>query len=517
MRSIRLGWCVVVVALVAGGGCKVNSADVEYWKRTVKGPPKLAAVLVSDRYPEELRTQAAVAMVEMDRPDISGLTLLKTTLQDLNATDSDVTTRVVGGMAPTLATLMTSGDKLPDNAPPPPEQVRAKDAAYMLIPYASDDVRAQLTKAVVGWYAVDFTTRSLAGDYSAEQVIRALGSPAASMLVEALHAKMPQQALVKIAEIIGRGASDDAKASAAKRLVAIEQEMESPAFLEWLKGEIKASLKAQDEEVTETRVLAIGILNRENFINLGAVPAMKYLASEAVVANRLLKIADTKAGPDDPAGWADRLNERRTNALQALEGNATQSHLKRLLAIALDSSNPTSVRDYAFDRVGDIRSPEAVPSLWPLVQAQGCTGDGACTGAAALAKRLRWRAGEMVLAIGGANIIGQFLGKLPSSNATQYEPEELEGYATRISQMTPPPTSTMKRQLTSSKWWNRVIALRFLERRGQKGDTAAMKRLSGDSAKVVGEGWDKLDPPVQRVGQVATAALKALQARLGEP
>lgn len=517
MRSIGLGWCVVVLALVTGGGCKVNSSDVEYWKRTVKGPPKLVAVLGSERYPDELRTQAAIAMVEMDRPDVSGLTLLKTSLRDLHAADSEATTRVVDGMAPKLGSLMTAGEKLPDNAPPPPAQVRAKDAAYMVVQYASDETRGKLTKDIVGWYAVDFTSRSLAGDYSAEQVTRALGSPAASMLVEALHAKMPQQALVKIAEIIGRGASDDAKANAAKRLVAIEQEMESPAFFEWLKGEIRASLKAQDQEATEARVVAAGLLNRENFINLGALPAMKYLASEAVVANRLLQIADTKAGPNDPAAWADRLNERRTNALQALEGNATRSHLKRLLAIALDSSNPTSVRDYAFDRVGDIRSPEAIPSLWPLVQAQGCTGSGACTGAAALAKRLRWRAGEMVLAIGGANIVSQFLGKLPTSNSTQFEPEELEGYATRISQMTPPPASAMKRQLNSSKWWNRVIALRFLERRGQKGDTASMKRLAGDSAKVVGEGWQKLDPPVQRVGQVATAALKAMQARLGEP
>ncbi len=517
MRSIRLVGCAVAMTLVASAGCKVNGEDVEYWKRTVKGPTKLVAVLMSDRYSDELRTQAALAMVEMERADVSGLSLLKETLEELGAAESDTAARVVDGMAPKLATLMTSGEKQPANAPPPPTQVRAKDAAYMVIPYASDSVRQDLTKSVVGWYTVDFTSRSLAGDYSAEQVTRALGSSAASMLVNALHAKMPQQALVKIAEIISQGGTPEAKKQAAESLVNIEKEMESPAFLAWLKQEIAQSLKAQDQEVSETRVAAAAILNRENFINQGALPSMKYLADQPVVANRLLQVADTKPGPNDPAGWAKRLNERRKNALQALEGHATRKHLKRLLAIALDSSNPTSVRDYAFDRVGDIRSADAIPSLWPLVQAQGCTGDRPCEGSPAMAKRLRWRAGEMVLAIGGVNIINQFLGKLPSSNNTQYEPEELEGYATRISQMTPPPTSRMRRQLNSPRWWNRVIALRFLERRGQKDDTARMKRLAGDSARVVGEGWKKQDPPVQRVGQVATAASKALQARLGSP
>ena len=65
------------------------------------------------------------------------------------------------------------------------------------------------------------------------------------------------------------------------------------------------------------------------------------------------------------------------------------------------------MRDYAFDRVADIGSPNAIPSLWPLIQATGCASS-PCSEAGKLAKRLRWRAGEMALSIGGSNIVNQF-------------------------------------------------------------------------------------------------------------
>jgi hypothetical protein len=142
----------------------------------------------------------------------------------------------------------------------------------------------------------------------------------------------------------------------------------------------------------------------------------------------------------------------------------------------------------------------------------GCTAS-ACSAANKLDKRLRWRAGELVLSLGGPSIIEQFSQRLPSASGIQYEPEELEGYATRMSQMTPPPTSTVAAQLDSQLWWNRVVALRYLERRGGEDDVPSMKRLMSDEVEVSGEGWAELNPPVKKVGQVADAAIKALRTR----
>ena len=505
--------CSVVHAMlgVLLVGCQVDSDDVQQWKGTVKGPTRLVAVIGSDRYPDELRTEAAVAIVEMDRSDVDALALLKGALDDLRREDPAASEMIVGGMIPRLKAML-SEEPNEDDEPPDPTQVRAKDAAYMVIPYAPEDSRESLIRSVVGWYAADFEGRSLAGDYSAEQVTRALGAEAAGLLVDALHEKMPPQAMIKIAEIIGEDGDPQTKERAGKRLVAIEKDMEKGAFVEWLAAQIRASIEASGEAADAKRVNALALYNREKYINQGALPAMRYLGDQAQVATRLLAIADTKPGANDTKAWVERLNARRATALKALEGHVTRAHLNRLLSIALDSSNPIEVRDYAFDRVGDIRSRKAIPRLWALVERPGCAGS-SCSASDKLAKRLRWRAGELVLSLGGPSTIESFSQRLPDSAGIQYEPEELEGYATRMSQMTPPPTSTVMALLDSQQWWNRVVALRYLERRGGVADIPAMERLGSDEGEVSGEGWSELNPPVKTVGQVADAAIKALRTR----
>ena len=502
---------LAVMPTVALAGCQVDSDDVQYWKETVKGPTRLVALIGSDRYPNELRTEAAIAIVEMDRNDVDALALLKAALDDLRREDALASQTIVGGMIPRLEALLS---ELPDEAAtaPDPVQVRAKDAAYMVISYAPEDSREALVRSVVGWYSADFEGRSLAGDYSAEQVTRALGAEAAGMLVDALHEKMPPQAMIKIAEIIGEDGDQETKGRAGVRLVAIEKEMEKGSFVKWLSAQIRASLEASGETVDAKRVTSLALFNRENYINQGALPAMRYLGDQELVAMRLLAIADTKPGPNDAKAWVERLNARRATALKALDGHVTRTHLNRLLSIALDPSNPIEVRDYAFDRVGDIRSRKAIPRLWALVERPGCT-EASCSSSDKLAKRLRWRAGEIILSLGGPSTIELFSQRLPASTGVQYEPEELEGYATRMSQMTPPPTSTVMALLDSQQWWNRVVALRYLERRGGEADIPAMKRLMSDEAEVSGDGWSELNPPVKAVGQVADAAINALRTR----
>jgi hypothetical protein len=191
---------------------------------------------------------------------------------------------------------------------------------------------------------------------------------------------------------------------------------------------------------------------------------------------------------------------RRTRALQALEGKVNESQLDALLALALDPSSPVTVQDYAFDRVGDIRSQKAIPPMWPLVQD-------------AQKQRLRWRAGELVLAIGGANVLPEFFAKLPTGAETAYEPEELQGYAARMGQMSPLPTAVATAQLASPNWWGRATALYFFERKGTEADVAMLSRLENDAAQVHGKNW----PAGTTVGKVAKQAIAGLRERLGKP
>lgn len=486
-RNLSLIALIVVVL----AGCKVTGEDVEEWKGTVKGPGKIVAVILSENYPMELRTEAALALVEMERSDVNGVAELQKTLMRLG---EQTRQKIIAGMTPELKQMMRGGDSAEgDGDGPAPAQVQAKDAAYVLIPEAGKQARRELTDAVVSWYSVDFNGRSLAGNYSAEQVVRALGAPAARQLVDALNPRMPQVALVKIAELIGELGNEKTRSQAADKLVAIEKQMRTDEFKKWLETKIREELKKAnpDEKPDPKRVEAIAVLNREKFINEGAIPAMKHLADRPVVADRLLEIAQVDSDNQ-------MVVERRKRALQALEGHAKESQLSALLDLALNPKNPVPVRDYAFDRVGDIRSKKALSRLWPLVESTEN-------------QRLRWRAGEMVLHIGGPDVVPQFFSKLPSGDV-EYAKEELEGYANRMSQMNPAPTEFVRKQLKSADWWDRVIALELLEREGTSADIERMQKLTDDKAEPDGPNWAE----DATVGKAAEESLETLQEQLAQ-
>lgn len=494
MRRIRRPILSALVALVLVSGCKVTTDDIDEWMGTIKGPGKIVAVLLADKYEDDLRVHAGLALVRMQpREDVDGVSELQAAVRRL---DEETRARLVGMMVDPLIAMMrgedvqqAGGDEEGEGVPP--RQVRAKDAAFLLIPYAGDEHRTQLTNAVVDWFVVDFNGRSLSGNFSAEQVVRQLGAPGASRLVNALNAQLPQQALVKIAELIAALGDDATKERAAERLVEIEQEMEGTEFFDWLKTQLRTQLEAQGREVEEERITIAAALNRENFITLGALPAMKHLNDQRSIQDRLLAIAQATAV--EGVG-AEAVTTRRTKALQAMEGGVRAEQVDALLTMALNVETPTGVRDYAFDRVADSRAASAVPRLWPTFTE---TEDW----------RVRWRVGSLILTLGGTEVIQQFLQRLDDE---EYAREELYGYGERLSQMRPAPNDLMNAELRADNWFRRCIALYFWERRAEDDDIARVRALAGDEAATQGEHWEEQDT----VGKVATAVAGAIQQRL---
>jgi hypothetical protein len=252
------------------------------------------------------------------------------------------------------------------------------------------------------------------------------------------------------------------------------------------------SAKSTDQKLDAKKLSAAAAMNRDIYINDGALPALKWLSEEPAVKTRLLDIASDKSLRDD-AGKV-----RRARALAALEGRVTSADLSKVLELALDEGNPPEVRDYAFDRVGDIRSPQALDKLWPLV-------------ASSSDDRLRWRAGELVLSIGGVQVLAELMKKLPAG--ADFETEELEGYAQRIGQFTPAPSETMRQMLQDPAWFARIVALRYFERKGGAQDVVAVSALTGDAAPTKGKRWGKL----KSVGSVAEDVSTSLKQRLAQP
>jgi len=482
---------------VATAACAVTSEDVETWKGTVKGPGKIVAVMVSDKYPIELRTQAALALVEMERQDVDGVDELQNALQRL---DADTRRQVIGRLVEPLENMLLGGDAaapVEENAPIDPRQVRAKDAAYLLIRDAPPETRTRLMKAIVRWYVQDFNGRSLAGSYSAEQVIRSLGTPAASLLVDALDPKMPPAALVKLSGLIADLGDEESKAAAAAKLVAIQKEQESDAFAAWLKNQITEQVKERnpDQEVDAARIAAAAEINRNDFIASGALPAMKSFSDQDVVATRLIEIASKRSAPSD-----EMMTDRRTRALAALAGNRDDKHLNPLLDLALGEGNPGNVREQAFERIGEIGSKAAIPRLWPLVQNED-------------EDALRWRAGELILGIGGPDVLDEFFRRLPDDEV-DYGPGELEGYATRMATMQPAPDARAQALLGSDEWFERIVGLEYFARRGSASDVGQMRRLVSDDTRTQGAAWPDDE---KTVGQAAEKAIKALEERLADP
>jgi hypothetical protein len=482
-------------------GCAIGSDDIQHWKQTQKGPEKILKVMSSDRYAIELRSEAALAMVELDRTDVAGLHELATTLDAMASSEPQAVEAIVRDLAPRLSSMM----KGKPGEPATPAQVRAKDAAFKLVPFAEGQVRDQLIGDLVAFYVEDFPARSLAGDVSAEQVARKLGDVAVSRMIDAMSAKMPPEALTKLAELMAELGDAATKERAAERLVAIQREMESDEYLAWLTEEIKAQQAAQPEALDEARLSAMASLNREKFINQGALAAMKRLAGQEKVAARLLEVAADKPSSEGPELLVEIANDRRKTALLALEGNAKPSHLSRLLPIALDADDSLEVRDHAFDRIAETKSTDAIAPMWPLVQSSVNE---------ELPKRLRWRAGELVLALGGPAIVEEFLRKLPAGPMVEYEPAELGGYAAKMAAMSEPPTAALRNALRGGPWFRSVIAARYLAERGEASDRALLQQLAGSRLGLVGDGWDRVDPQQKTVGDVARTASATLEKRL---
>jgi hypothetical protein len=109
-------------------------------------------------------------------------------------------------------------------------------------------------------------------------------------------------------------------------------------------------------------------------------------------------------------------------------------------------------------------------------------------------------------------VLAEFFSKLPNAAGVAYEPEELDGYAQRMAQMSPAPRDSALAALQAPNWWDNVIALDYFQRKGADSDVALMDPLTKNATPVKGKRWDKSDT----VGKVAERAIAGLRERLKE-
>lgn len=502
MRRIVHGLATAML-LLSAAGCNVTDNDIEHWKRTQRGPRKITTVLVQSSYALPMRVHAARALIEMKHPNANGLELLQAALQSMASSERE---QIVHALLPELGTMLRAQGSTPTQGPTD-AQMRAKDAAYVIIrgdgrtSFASAEDRAALSTMVLDWLLADFNQRALAGSYTAEQVVNAIGPSSAERLTQSLtSADEAIPVSVELAKLIHGVGTPDAQSAAATRLVGVCREMEGDTVTARLRARAQQLLTQPNAPAPNPDAVARGgeRLRDQYFTvlfeavrTLGRPPGTDYLLG--VGRNAAVPLA------------------RRKLALTALANSLSSQHTAGLLEVVNCADGPTcdmDLRGLAVDRIGETRDRGVVPQLFTLF-------DNANGGVAGLAFTLRWKLGEAILRLGGPSILPEFMQHLGPRPAPfgGYTFSEINGEAQAIGDMTPTPRDAMRAYTAASHPVAvRLLALMYLGIKGEERDLATLQSMASDATAVQGEGWS--DEQLGTVGAVATRAREQLQRAL---
>lgn len=506
MRSFCQRAALTAAIMLALSGCNVTDADIEHWKHTQRGPRKITTVLVESRYDQAMRVHAARALIEMKHPNASGLELLQGAFQSMAPTDRE----------PIIHTLVTELQGMLQSAAganaqgPSEAQIKAKDAAYVILrgdnhtSFANAEDRTTLANLVLDWVLADFNTRALAGSYTAEQIVQAIGPSSADRLAQAVaFTEQSIPVVVEIAKLVNGIATSQGKQATTGRLVAVATEIEAPAADRRL-GEIATRLLHAANRPTDAAAVARGVTALRTQYLTVLFEAIRTLG-QPNGTDYLLTVASNAATPI----------ERRKLALTAMANTVSTSHAQRLLGIVncAAATPPTNcdieLRGIAVDRLGETRERAILPQLFGLY-------DTANGGAADQSFTLRWKLGEAIIKLGGATVIPEFVQHLSATRPAPFAGftfAELNGEAQALGDLAPPPRESMRAYLSTNHAVQvRVLAMMFLGIKGEEADLAALQPFTTEATPVTGEGWT--DAQLTTVGAVATRTRTSLQQTL---
>lgn len=487
----------MVAFLMAVAGCNVSDADIEHWKHTQRGPRKITTVLISTQYAQPMRVHAARALVEMKHPNANGLELLASALPQLTQSDREA---LVHALIPELRQMM-GGSAPPGASGPTMEQIKAKDAVFVLLrgdgrsSFASDADRQILVNELLDWMLADFNTRALAGSATAEQVVGVAREAAVARLTAGINsADNTVPVLGEFSRLINGVASPQGKQAATARLVAVAQEFEAPAMTARLQAKARELLPGR-EIPAATMDRLVGQLREQYLVRV--FDAIKTLG-QPNGAEYLVGVAANASAPLD----------RRKAALGAAQNFVPASQATALFGIVNCAPAPgcdMDLRGLAVDRLGESRDRNLLPQLFTLFDAQnGGTADNGFI--------VRWKLGEAIIRLGGASVLPEFMTHLAVARPAPfagYTFREVNGEAQAIGDITPPPREVMRGFLAPSYAPQvRALAVIYLGLKGEASDLTTLEGLRADATAMSGEGWSA--EQLGTLGAVATRAREGL-------
>ena len=477
--SFRAGlarWGLAVafpLLLVSAGGCRTTSEDVNRWASTVQGPKKLVAVLTHDKYPIDLRVEAAASLIRMKprngrRVGIEGSDDQPGLMASLSQMAPAERAAVVGRLVPALEAEVKK--------PPPVVQggqvaadpsVPYKDAAFALLKYEGgrlvpdDQLRKRLRDALSAWIGVNFAQRfdDSTQMYSVKQMVGDLRSDAVRSLPNQM---VPGAAKVEaMAELVADYGDPPTKLAASQRLVTIARETASEAWIRQKSPGVEAANKqAKLTPTPEQFKQQLETYQDEEMIRV--FTSMKRVGGAPIVEYLLEFAQNTSQSP-----------KRRAASLAALQGHLDRNngkHADAVLAVAAAQDTPDQVRDVALQRVGEFPRPMVVSRLYGLFEAKTW--------------RVRWVAAELVLRMSDTSQLDEFFEHIGKTRGMAIT-EPLR-YGALIAEMkgTKKPVEVISSYLGSSRPVPaRLTALGYYYNRGTPADLPKLNHFAADRNK----------------------------------
>lgn len=392
-----------LVAAIALGGCRTSQEDIERWASTAQGPRKLVAVLTHDKYPMELRVEAALALIRMKpragrRVGIQGTDEQVGLIAALAQLPPGTRSALIAQLLPRLEAEMKKPrpKSLPGREPALDPAVPFKDAAFALLTHDGGSlvtdpaVRQRLRAALVNFTTTDFAARldDSTQLYGVEQVMRELKADGVRSLPAMMTAGAPK--VERMVELVADFGDEPTKLAASQRLVAIAEETASPAWLSQKAPLVEAANKASKIKPPSPEQFKKQLEQYQEEELLRVMTSMKRLGGRPVIDFLLRQAQD-----------GTKSEKLRSAALVALQGKLDRSsgrHADAVLAIAGAQDTPDTVRDAALQRVGEFPREMVLEKLYGLFDHDNW--------------KVRWVAAGLVLRMGDTTELDAFFTRL---------------------------------------------------------------------------------------------------------
>jgi hypothetical protein len=469
------GALALAAAATSALGCAVTPSDLERWEKTTEGPKRLSAVVLFDKYSQDLRVGAAMSLIDMkpvkgqrvgiDRLvngalvcDAAWVEKKKDEPCAKTSLSPEARARIVSGLVPRMI------EELKKPAPAPAQAGQAvadpsykyKDAAYMLLTYDKTPIvsepalKQQLLDALRDWAMVDFTRKlnDQSQMFGMEQLLRLIGPSS----VEKLPVQMDRNSirdLTKMADLIDKLADTKTRDEASKRLVEVVQYVASDAWRKEKEPEVKAANEKAQVTPTEKQFQQqMSDYQEETMLKVFA--AMKKVGGQAVT-DYCLKLAGEKA----------RSQKLRSGALQTLENRIDKK----------DKETPKAVIDLSFRLLKQLPREVAAKSLYEMLELEDW--------------QVRRLAGSTILQMSKVEHIGEFLEELGRRAKKNFNPMEARTYAAYIADLKDgDPLSKLKGYFKHDKAIVQVTALSYFLINGSKLDVPTLKPFANDKDKL---------------------------------